>query len=177
MNRIQIIQRISPQLIDGHPRQIKGARPGNILVGNILVSGALLFKVEKRSMRSLEWKPRLTGGGVVADRSDGERFSFMPPDKQILENGNELVHCAIYEDFNSGTMLSVTPSQAFHLGELKEGKNYWLTPIELVTADIKHYMFKANDETFDFSKTVFDNGYERGREAGELSAMEFPRLY
>lgn len=75
--RIVILQQLSPQVVKNDPQFIKGAEAGQICdVVNARVfdgdTGILLLPFSYRRTH-IEWKPRKTGGGFVADHGpDGE---------------------------------------------------------------------------------------------------------
>jgi hypothetical protein len=64
---LSLLQQLSPQVQEGDPKQVRGARPGmfyNTLTGDLYES--LTFVVAAMRSGVLEWKPRKDGGGFVA---------------------------------------------------------------------------------------------------------------
>lgn len=125
--RLGILQALSPQCNKADDGYIPGAEPGMILesVSNELFDGdpgVLLVLVSYRRAH-LEWVPRQSGGGFVADHGpDPKILNETTKDKMnrsLLLNGNEIIPTAEYFAFlvdeNTGgfsrVLISMSKSQ------------------------------------------------------------------
>lgn len=103
---LQILQNLSPQCKQGHAKQIKGLVAGMIFntVNNEAFDGQEGVVVVPCFFDTtfVEWKPRESGGGLVAvhDRKTGERLEAQSQrdekNHSILPNGNEIRRTAQY---------------------------------------------------------------------------------
>jgi hypothetical protein len=103
---LQILQNLSPQCKQGHAKQIKGLTAGMIFntVNSEAFDGQVGVVVVPcfYDTNFVEWKPRDSGGGLVAvhDRKTGERLEAQAQrdekNHSILPNGNEIRRTAQY---------------------------------------------------------------------------------
>ena len=104
--RLTILQALSPQLTKNKQEYIKGASPGmfcDVGMGEVFGDQLHLLPVHY-ALVYLEWAPRGSGGGFVAnhgtDRSILEKCKRSEDGRNVLPNGNYIADTATYYVLN-----------------------------------------------------------------------------
>lgn len=160
---IKIIQSLSQQVLPGHLSFIKGARPGQILIGytEFIVVDALDFLVTRATRSYLQWEPMREFGGRLKEdhREDPAVLGHCLPQtrdqrlhgKYTNRNGNEVMEYTHYfgitEDSGRVDNIRLTATLSDILGVLQEGSRYHITTektsIKFGTETRSFYAFKA----------------------------------
>lgn len=150
---LQILQNLSPQVKAGNPKQIKGLTAGMIFntVSNEVFDGQAGIVVVPCFFDTnfVEWKPRESGGGLVAvhDRKTGERLEAQSQrdekNHSILPNGNEIRRTAQYFVLLVGSNGKATPAIISMSSTQLKVSRKWNTAIADATITVDGQVYPA----------------------------------
>ncbi|MCI0565224.1 MAG: hypothetical protein MN733_42700 [Nitrososphaera sp.] len=149
--RLTILQKLSPQLEEGHGQFIKNAKYGDFCdvgTGDVFRDELVIIPCFFARV-FLEWAPRSSGRGLVGNHgTDGSLLSKCKPDEKkrmVLPNGNYIAETATYFVLNwsAGGRRSFLPLSSTQL----KSSRRWMT---LITSERL-----KNNAGIDFTPPIF----------------------